>query len=182
MRRLALAALFAFSPLASAARAEAQPPAASLVLVVESGEGLTGANQLRATLSRQFGLKVLALGEVEADGQAPGAMMAVATERDNAVRVLYMDALGRRDTLRAPAPARREDVPSVIQALAGALLSRHMHDLAQPAPVNAPDGDRVWLDDESRLSLSAFSRSVYSALSRIGYPRHRSGDLHRDDF
>jgi hypothetical protein len=182
MRRLVLAAVLAISTWPSAASAEAQPPTAPLVLVVESSEGLTGANQLRAMLSRQFGVKVLALGEVEPEGQVPGAMMAVATERDNAVRVLYVDVLGRRDSLRAPAPARREDVSSVIQALAGALLSRHMRELTQPARVDVPDGDRVWLDDESRLSLSAFSRSLYAALSRIGYPRHRSGDLHRDDF
>jgi hypothetical protein len=182
MRRLALAALLAVFASLSAVRAEAQPPAAALVLVVESSEGVTGANQLRATLSRQFGLKVMALGEVEGDGQQPGAMMAVATERSNAVRVLYIDAFGRRDSLRAPAPARREDMTSVIQALAGALLARHLRELTQPARAGSQDGDHVWFDEESRLSLSAFSRSLQNALSRLGYPRHRSGDLHRDDF
>lgn len=182
MRRLALGALLAVSGLLSAVHAEAQPPAAPLVLLVESSDGVTGANQLRATLSRQFGLKVMALGELDDDGQQPGAMMAVATDHGNAVRVLYIDAFGRRDSLRAPAPARREDMTSVIQALAGALLSRHLHDLTQPARAGGSHNERVWLDEDSRLSLSAFSRSLQSALSRIGYPRHRSGDLHREDF
>jgi hypothetical protein len=152
------------------------------VLVIESSDGVAGANQLRATLSKQFGLKVLALSEVDLDAEQPGAMMAIATERSNAVRVVYVDALGRRDTLRAPAPARREDTASVVQALAGALLQRHLKDLSQPLRIAPAQGDQAWSDEESRLSLTAFSRSLYAALNRMGYPRHRSGDLHRDDF
>jgi hypothetical protein len=183
MSQLGLSALLLVCGLGAAVRVEAQSPRAPLVLVVESSDGLSGANQLRATLSKQFGVKVLALGEVELDGELPGALMAIATERSNAVRVVYVDVHGRRDTLRAPAPSRREDMSSVVQALAGALLQRHLKDLVPPNHSEPQDGDnRLWLDEESRLSLSAFSRSLYAALNRIGYPRHRSGDLHRDDF
>jgi hypothetical protein len=194
MWQLGLGALLVVCGLGSAVRAEAQPARAPLVLVVESSDGLTGANQLRATLSKQFGVKVLALGEVDLDGEQPGALMAIATEfcsraeprastRTNAVRVVYVDVYGRRDTLRAPAPPRREDLQSVVQALAGALLQRHLKDLAPPGLRDPQNGDNhLWLDEESRLSLSAFSRSLHAALNRIGYPRHRSGDLHRDDF
>ena len=38
-------------------------------------------------------------------------------EETPSVRVVYVDPLGRRDTLRAPAPARREELASVVQAL-----------------------------------------------------------------
>jgi hypothetical protein len=192
MWQLGLRALLVVSGLGAVARVEAQGSVdgrdargthAPLVLVVESSEGVAGANQLRATLSKQFGLKVLALSDVDLDGQQPGAMMAIATERNNSVRVVYVDAYGRRDTLRAPAPSRREDTPSVVQALAGALLQRHLKDLSEPGRLAPPiPGERPLSDEESRLSLTAFSRSLYAALNRIGHPRHRSGDLHRDDF
>lgn len=182
MRQLSLGALLALSVLASAgvARAEPATPKAPLVLVLESSEGLEAANQLRAALSRQFGLKVLALGDAQQVADQPGALMAIATERGSTVRVVYVDALGRRDTLRAPAPARREEMVSVVQALAAALLERHVADLVvSPA---AETRERSGYDERSRLSLTALSRSLYAALSRFGYPRHRSGDLHREDF
>lgn len=184
MGQLRLGALLALSVLTSAsARAEpAAPemPKAAVVLVLESSEGLSGANQLRAALSRQFGLKVLALGDVQHGADQPGALMAVATERGSTVRVVYVDTRGRRDTLRAPAPARREEVASVVQALSAALLERHLSELEQF--VTLDKGERGPSDERARLSLTALSRSVYAALSRFGYPRHRSGDLHREDF
>jgi hypothetical protein len=187
MWRHGLSTLLVVVGLGASLPAQAQPPNASLVLVVESSEGVSGANQLRASLSRQFGIKVVALGEVDLDAEPPGAMMAIATERTNAVRVVYVDARGRRDTLRAPAPPRREDIPSVVQALAGALLQRHIKDLTQsPGRADQEIEERErrmgGIDDDSRMSWSAFSRSLHAALSRIGYPRHRSGDLHREDF
>jgi hypothetical protein len=183
MSQLGLSALLIVSGLASSAALAAQPEKASLVLVVESSDGITSANQLRATLSRQFGLNVLALGDVSLEGDQPGALMAIATERSNAVRVVYVDVHGRRDTLRAPAPPRREDIPSVVQALAGALLQRHLKDLVQPGPGESKSNENpAWLDDDSRMTLTTFSRTLHAALNRIGYPRHRSGDLHRDDF
>ncbi len=185
MRQLALGALLALSVLASAELARAEPthtatPKAPLVLVLESSEGVEAANQLRATLSRQFGLKVLALGDAQQLVDQPGALMAIATERGSTVRVVYVDALGRRDTLRAPAPARREEMVSVVQALAAALLERHVGELVLPAAGEMRE--RNGTDERSRLSMSALSRSLYAALSRFGYPRHRSGDLHREDF
>lgn len=183
MRRISLSALLIVTGLAGAARAEPESVKAPLVLVVESSDGVASANQLRATLSKQFGLKVLALGDVDLEGEQPGALMAIATERSNAVRVVYVDAHGGRDTLRAPAPPRHEDMNSVVQALAGALLQRHLQDFMQPRGVEIKSTEPpFWLDEASRMSLSAFSRSLHAALSRIGYPRHRSGDLHRDDF
>jgi hypothetical protein len=188
MRQLGLAALLALSLLASASGALAEPSdraasattRAPVVLVLESSEGAGGANQLRAALSRQFGLKVLALGDAQQGADQAGALMAVATERGNTVRVVYVDALGRRDTLHAPAPARREELASVVLALSAALLERHLRELEQPVLLDTRE--RGVSDERSRLSLSALSRSLYAALTRFGYPRHRSGDLHREDF
>jgi hypothetical protein len=188
MRQLGFGALLALSVLTSAAGALAEPsdtgasstPRAPVVLVLESSEGAGGANQLRAALSRQFGLKVLALGDAQHGADQPGALMAIATERGSAVRVMYVDALGRRDTLRAPAPARREEMASVVQALSAALLERHLRELEQPMPIDTRE--RSVSDERSKLSLPALSRSLYAALTRLGYPRHRSGDLHREDF
>jgi hypothetical protein len=135
MRQLRLGALLALSVLASAAVALAEPsntgalgtPRASVVLVLESSEGTVGANQLRAALSRQFGLKVLALGDAQHGADQPRALMAIAMERGRTVRVVYVDALGRRDTLRAGTArahgyARAQRVGRAVEAqLVGAL-------------------------------------------------------------
>lgn len=179
MRVIGLAFGLVACLLSSVERAGAQADQSAkrrpIVLVMESSGGLHAASDLRATLNRDAGYRVLSLSEAQHEAVRPAAVLTVASDRSHVVRVVYWDLSGETDSLTAATPARPEDMPAVVLALSSALLDRHRSDLRR----EPRDGDAraQWLDAANA------SRAFYAVLGRISRLSPRTNvELRFEDF
>lgn len=146
-----------------------------IVLVMESSGGVSAALNLRTTLNRQSGFRVLSLSEAEREPVRPAAVLTVATDRARVVRVVYWDLSGETDSLTAATPARVEDMPAVVLALSSALLERHRTDLRRE--LKDTDARAQWLD------AAHASRAFYAMLGRMSRLSPRTNvELRFEDF
>jgi hypothetical protein len=178
MRVIGLAFGLVACVLASVEHAAAQAEPAKrrpIVLVMESAGGVHAASDLRTTLNRDAGYRVLSLSEAQHEAVRPSAVLTVATDRARVVRVVYWDLAGDTDSLTAATPARPEDMPAVVLALSSALLERHRSDLRREP--RESDARASWLDAANA------SRAFYAVLGRISRLSPRTNvELRFEDF
>jgi hypothetical protein len=178
MRVFALAFGLVACVLSSVQHASAQAEHAKrrpIVLVMESSGGVHAASDLRATLNRDVGFRVLSLSEAQHEAVRPAAVLTVALDRSRVVRVVYWDLTGETDSLTAATPARSEDMPAVVLALSSALLDRHRSDLRRE--LHEGDARAQWLDAANA------SRAFYAVLGRISRLSPRTNvELRFEDF
>jgi hypothetical protein len=163
-----VACLLALSP----RQAAAEPPATTVLVVVEGAPAATG---LRARLARQFGPKLVSLTQIAERGVAPAAVLSVKYGPHAALAVSYLDRMGRAEVLSVEAP-RAGAAEDVAFGLAAALLARYLPAFATGANSAV-----------SAASSASMEAAAYSLLARDwGWtpsgPRFARLHLSIDDF
>jgi hypothetical protein len=177
MRMLALAVVIGCALGSAAARAQSLPTAAAgtVVLVMESGGGVSAGTDLRDALNRQPHVHVVSLADATKQHVRPAALLTIATDLSHTLRVVYWDLHGGSDALTAPTPAVAEQRAAVALALASALLDKHAAELT----VRALEADEAG----GLVDVVRSPRALYALLERVGWfvPR-TSVHLHIEDF
>lgn len=180
MHRTALAfGLTLLLGLANRPVAFAQAALPTVIVAVESGNGLPSAEALRTALAGTLGVRMVLQREVLRSKLLPDALLSISVDRDHNVSVLYWDRNGQPDALSAPVVAARDRIDTVVMTLVAALLQRHLPELAKrPEP---DDIDMRAVRDGHARALWT-SQEVYAALTRLGLLQRRTSELSFEDF
>ena len=153
-----------------------------MVVIVEPGGGLPGADVLGPELSRELSLRIVSLRDVSPASKAPQAIVTLAVDRDHLINAVYWDRAGRFEVLSAPVKSSMAaaHVESVAIALASALLQRHIAELTRGVVADPALSSRT--AGGGQLDLADASRFLYDALGRLGLLRRRTIELSIDEF
>jgi hypothetical protein len=176
MQALALGVAIGCALWPAASRAQPRPVAAgTVVLVMESGGGVSAGVALRDALNRELHVHVVSLADATKQHVRASAMLTVATDASRSLNVVYWDLRGSSDALSAPTPAVPEQRAIVALALASALLDKHRAELT----VRALEAE----DASGMVDVIRSPRALYALLERVGWfvPR-TSVQLHIEDF
>jgi hypothetical protein len=166
--------------MAAAQAMVAAPPGATipavrpLVVVIQSGLGTAGGDELRNALAQRFALEVATVRNADLKNQPPQAMLTLAIDEQGELNAIYWDDTGSFDVFSAPAPKDAAALNTAALTLATALVQRHVDTLrggGQTARKLSPQD----VDLMQRAAL-------YSMLVRRGSVGRLAVQLRPEDF
>lgn len=151
------------------------PAVRPLVVVIQSGLGSAGGDELRAELAQRFALEVATVRNADLSHSPPQAMLTLAIDEHGELMAIYWDDSGSFDVFSAPAPKDTAALNTAALTLATALVQRHLDSLRGGGVAAAR---KLSPEDVALMQRAA----LYSMLVRRGSVGRLAVQLRPEDF